>query len=106
MDEVRIKVHRVALDSSVRGNGMFPKFVVIDEPSFSYRAYHSPDSMAGLVDGTYVYEPIEYYPYVFNNFFYSKNDTKTRLFYVSEPSHDSVTWGSYVTRFGTPITFG
>ncbi|MFA5626248.1 MAG: hypothetical protein WC965_02070 [Thiohalomonadaceae bacterium] len=103
---IRIKLRKVELTLSVATNGMFPKFVEIDFDANKYKVFHSPDGLSSYPSGTMVYEPTEYYPYVFNQFFYSKKDKSTRLFYVTNPEEGSVTWGDYVVRFGTPIEFG
>jgi len=103
---IRVKLRRTKLTPQVIDNGMFPKFVEISFDDNVYKVFHSPDGLSSYPTETIVYEPVEYYPYVFNQFFYSKKDKSTRLFYVTNPEEGSVTWGDYVVRFGTPLEFG
>lgn len=101
-EDVRIYLNRVILSDEVRTNDMFPKFVPLDADRHEYRFVDEPSDLDVFPNGTYIYEPSTYIPDVENKFFYRENDT-TRLFYYETP--ENITWGSYVIRFGTPITF-
>lgn len=103
-EEVRIRLRSVPLSAAVRANSLFPKFVVLDGVADHYKACHNPTELNEFSDDVVVYEPIDYYPYVFNKYFFDK-DEKTRVFYFF-PGDENVTWGSYLIHFGDPVTFG